>query len=240
MIAYFRCLLLLAVYFSSCAYADDLSDKDLQKVKEQLQASFSAIRVNDFKPGPIDGSYEINMGNGIVYYFPKNEMLVFGEIFNKDGESLTRKSFVNFFKEKMKRLPIKSGVVVGDPNGKEVIEITDPDCPYCQRYEKFIETLSLQKPIKRIIFFETRMHPNAKAKVIHVLCSEDKLKALQDMFNGVSVELKTCDHAENQLKEQQQVIHGLGISATPTIIIDDRLIPGFKPEIISNYLNHDL
>lgn len=235
-------LLSASMLFATSLYASDKlqspeSNRAVEKAQEQLQATFSNLTIIDFKPSPMPGLYEVNTGNGIIYFEPKAELLFFGEIYAKDGTSLTQTARENKTKATLSQLPMDIGLVIGDPDGKEIIEFTDPDCPYCRRYEQFIVPLSHEQPIKRVIYFITSIHPASYKKAMHVLCADNPEQAFHEVYASEVTEFKGCKKAKKILQAHQQIAQSLGISATPSFLINDHLEVGFQPGMILDYLN---
>ena len=67
---------------SGIAFADD-QEQYVKDAQEKLKATFQNLTVNDFKPSPVEGLFEINIGGRVVYFHPEAEVLIFGEIFSK-------------------------------------------------------------------------------------------------------------------------------------------------------------
>lgn len=209
----------------------------LDDAQAQLKTSFSSLSIVDFSESPIPDIYEVNTGNGIIYYHPKKDIIFFGEMYDKSGESLTQASLAKAMKSNLEKLPADYGIQIGDKDGIEIIEFTDPDCPYCREYEKFITQLSEEKAIKRTIYFDTRIHPGSLDKVTHIICSENQEEAFHDIYSGKTMEYKQCDQAAEILAAHLRVSEGLGVSGTPTFILGDKLSPGFRPGAILEYVN---
>lgn len=237
--------LLVFVFSSMFSFADSgaknsesLEMTDLQKAQTKLGATFSKIQVIDFKESAIPDLYEVNMGNGIIYYYPKKDLLFFGEIFSKSGENLTQESLQGNALELMDNLPMDSAIVIGDEDGIPLIEFTDPECHYCRNYERWLSTISDSYKIKRIIYFDTRIHVTARPKVEHIICSDDKEKAVYDMYHDITPKggLLTCDKAESVIADHLKIAKSLGVSGTPSFFMNGKMQTGFKREPILDYL----
>jgi thiol:disulfide interchange protein DsbC len=209
---------------------------DVEDAQQRLQTSFKQMEIVDFKPAPIDGLFEVNTGQGIIYYHPAQELLVFGEIYNKDGESLTLKSMQASTSKMLDRLPMDSAIEIGPEGGIELIEFTDPDCPYCLRYHSMITEKAKDIPIRRKLFFLTGIHPQAVPKMKHIICSDDKDQAYEEAYSQAPHEWKDCDGAEAILAQHQDVVKGLGVAGTPSFLMDGKVEMGFRPDVINAYL----
>jgi len=231
----------ILVLLSNLSFAQSSKDEAyIKKAQEKLKATFSQLSVVDFKPTSVPDLFEINMGQATIYFHAEQELLFFGEIYNKDGVNLTQQSRQNAVQAIMKDLPMESALVLGDPNGIPIIEFTDPDCPYCRRYESWLNSITTASKvkIKRIIFFDNRIHPAAAAKIEHILCSDDKEKAFFEIYrNIVPPVLQSCDSAQQIMSNHLKIAKSLGVSGTPSFILDGKMSVGFRKKPIQDYLN---
>ncbi len=205
----------------------------IEAAQAKLKATFTNLTVIDFKAAPVAGLYEVNMGGRIVYYHPQAEVLIFGEIFSKDGRSLTAESLAQTAAEIYAQLPLEKALVVGAEDGIPIIEFTDPDCPYCRQYHEFISL----EPVKRLIFFETRIHPAAQAKAIHILCAADPAAAFLDIYVGKEpAHYNDCEAGRAMADEHLAISRQAGVNATPTLIVDRTLVTGFRRQLIADHI----
>lgn len=226
--------------FCSLSFANE-SDEEaevIQRAQEKLKLSFSNITATYFGKSPIDGIYEILAGSRMIYYAPENDALIFGEIFSKEGRSLTAEKVALLQKDKVKDLDMTHALVIGSGD-KTIIEFTDPDCPYCLKMHK---NLRDTKNIKRKIFFtlpETR-HPEARKKAVHILCSSDKEKAFDDIFSRKLAlsELTHCEEGERIADIHKSISASFGVSGTPTVILGNSVVTGFRQAQIAQYIEN--
>lgn len=224
-------LIFISLLFCLAVYPAIASDnQELVEIQKKLQTTFSNLTVVDFRPSPIPNLFEINLGNKIIYYYPEKDLMLFGELFSKDGISLTGESLARQTEETLKQAALSSGLLLGSTEGVEILEFVDPDCPYSQRADEFLRSLAQQHQFSRKVFFDLRAHPQAKEKALYVLCSDDPDKALLQVFTRESVALLSSKTAEETLKKQAQAAEKLGILGTPSFLISGKLLAGFKPE----------
>ena len=120
---------------------------------------------------------------------------------------------------------------------KTVIEFTDPDCPFCRKASKYFDG---RKDITRHIFFyPLPMHPKAKENVQHVLSQQDKAKAYHVVMSGI-LDRQTSFEINNRgikLQEEQfDIAKKHNVDATPTFLINGRIIEGFDIKKIEDAL----
>ena len=208
----------------------------IEEVESTLAAKFNNSKVHDVRPSPIDGLYEVTLsGAQVIYFSATNKALAFGEIYDLDGQSLTAEAIARANRIRLEDLPYDQALVLGPEDGLPIIEFTDPDCPYCLRYDEFIRDSDV--PVKRIIFFMTAIHPQtAPAKAQHILCSDDKTAAFDDIYLRRVQPTVTCDTGATQLEIHANVSSQWRVRGTPTLILDGSPVTGFRKEVIANYL----
>jgi thiol:disulfide interchange protein DsbC len=205
---------------------------------DQLSKMLPNTTIDGFGPTPIPGLFEVTAGDQIFYFSPTGH-LVFGEIWSKDGRSLTAERREEVLGEKLKRLPLQKALTIGK-GPHQVIEFTDPDCPFCRKVDAFFESRS---DVTRHIFFYPLegLHPKAAAKARFILCSEDKGKALKDVYSGKwdNADLPPIASGcqETLLDEHLQLGGMLGVRGTPTIWVDGIRIKGADIDAIAALLD---
>jgi thiol:disulfide interchange protein DsbC len=132
---------------------------------------------------------------------------------------------------------LSNTLVIGPKGGKEIIEITDPDCPYCRKLSQFINGLPDNTKVQRRIIFDTRAHPSAKKKAAHILCSDNPELEFERVYQNKVSNFKSCPGVYERLQKHQDMALALGVSATPTVILDGSMEVGFRPGAILDYLN---
>ena len=219
-----------------------LSDSAVQQAQDKLQATFSNIKFSHFGPAPIDGLFELHAGKNVLYFHPEDEVMFVGELYNKDGVSLTQLSKQKVALEKMKDLPMDSALELGDPDGIEIIEFGQPECGYCIAANKEIEELSKKYPIKRKYFFVRvgSRFPQSQQKVMSILCADDKAQAFHDAHNGKFNQFANCDEGKEQFAEHDKVVDSFGVNGTPTFLLGSRLVEGKNTPAIEEYVKEQL
>lgn len=68
-------------------------------VKKEITSTFKTLNVTEVKESEIPGIYEIYYTGtypGIIYYYPPKKLLIFGEIWDVNGTSLTGLKLENY------------------------------------------------------------------------------------------------------------------------------------------------
>lgn len=198
---------------------------NLKSETDSLKKSFPNLRADSVSESPVKGLYEVVAGNQIFYFSPEG-YLMFGELWTKDGKNLTAEIREKIVAEKVKKIPLDKALKIGS-GPHQVIEFTDPDCPFCRRVDEF---LSKRTDITRYVFFFPlrKIHPEAEKKALYILSHKEKENAFREVFSG-SMDGKPIPQEENgsrQLEEMEQVAQGFGVQGTPAIWIDGTAVNG--------------
>jgi hypothetical protein len=119
---------------------------------------------------------------------------------------------------------------LGPPGAPEVIEFTDPDCPYCRALDRFWATKAAEvKSVRRVIFFVSGIHPTAASKAEHILCAKDKEATFRAIYSGAAPSrLDQCPEGHAHLAAHDAAVKAVGLSGTPTLILGGKLLSGFQ------------
>lgn len=207
--------------------------------EDKLKATFSQIQVTGFEPSYVPGVFELTTGNNTYYFYPgengKDGVLIFGEMYDSQGNNLTQMAREKRLDKALAALPMDKAILMGNKTGSiEFFEITDPECPYCERYDSWVKKQPFANQIKRkVIFLMNSGHPGERREVEHIICSKDKDKALDDAFkntadNPVISDWKTCPEAEDIIAEHNKIVQAVGAQGTPAFIINGKMVTGFS------------
>jgi thiol:disulfide interchange protein DsbC len=205
-------------------------------LEEALQQNFPQVKAEKISPTPIKGIYEIVTKGGILYFAPDTLNIIAGEIYTKDGRSLTQERRLEMMKDKQKDIPLEKAFKMGSGTHK-VIEFSNPDCGYCRKASQF---LAGRKDITRYVFF-LPFSPKTEPKVKHILCAKDKEKAYEEAMTGKlddPAALKVCDdkNVEALLNTHKELAQNLGINATPFFFIDGQVVQGADIPVMEKLL----
>jgi thiol:disulfide interchange protein DsbC len=201
-------------------------DPELQKVATTFSQEFPGIPLKTVHPSPIQGVFEIvTEKDDILYYAPQSQAILVGEIWSSQGQNLTRESKDQLLSDKAGLFPLDKALKIGNgPN--QVIEVSDPDCPFCREGSAFF---SGREDVTRYVFIYplSKIHPHSEAKARYILSAEDPVATYEEVFSGAYDQEPLPAFEDNgMLDKQTEIIQKLGIHSTPHYWINGRHISG--------------
>lgn len=221
------------------ASATDLLPAAAADAQRQLRQTFTNLTFEDFGPAPVKGPiYQATAGGRIIYFAPESGHLLFAAVYDKNGLNVTAMAQDASARKRLGAIDPASALVIGPAGAPQVIEFTDPDCPYCQALERFwIAKAAEGKVVQRLIYFVSGIHPEAAAKAEHILCSPDKVAAFKSVYAGARPPvLLKCAAGQDKVTKDALTVRKMGVSGTPTLFVDGKLISGFQQAELEAFL----
>lgn len=218
---------LLLLPFCGAAAQDD--------VAAALRSDYPKLNFQQVSPGPLPGVYQVVVDQSeIIYYVPDGGYLITGEIWTRDAHNLTQEAKADLMTRKASLFPLDKAIVIGK-GPHQVIEVVDPDCPYCREGSAFFAG---RTDVTRYIFlFPLKIHPNSAAKAAYILSSADPAAAYEDVMGGAYDNQALPEFKDNgRLEEHQQLGQQLGIHGTPKYWVDGRFVAGSNLKLIAQML----
>ncbi|MGF1825020.1 DsbA family protein [Vibrio splendidus] len=147
--------------------------------------------------------------------------------------------------------------ITGNPDGKSVIiNFTDYNCPYCKRLEKGLVQLASEnsdiKVINVYLSFKQQQvagldtnaalyamkvwkdNPEAFPEVNRLLMAKSGIHSKSSLEavakkTGTEAELKTTKEQNQVLTTNHQTFSALGLTGTPTMMMNGNVLPGYVP-----------
>jgi thiol:disulfide interchange protein DsbC len=206
-------------------------------VASALARYYPKIQFKQITPTPVAGVYEVVVeNNDIVYFSPASGHIFFGELWSADARNLTQESKDRLMSAKVDEFPLDKAIKIGDgPN--QVIEVTDPDCPFCRQSEQYF---AARDDVTRYIFLFPldRIHPQAEAKARYILSAENPEQAYEEVFSGMYDQQPLPQIKDNGLlKIHRDILNRIGINGTPRFWINGHHVAGYKPREFNQFLN---
>lgn len=201
-----------------------LAGADIVAAETAMRKAFPQVSIDEVTASPLKGLYEVISGNRVLYFSPEKNLLLVGEVYTSEGKSLTKERIGKIMAQKVKDLPLDKAVKIGKGE-KIVIEVTDPDCPFCRKASHFF---AARTDVTRYVFFlPLAMHPEAPNKVRYILSSADQAKAYEEVMTGKFDTTPLPPFKDNGLLEiHQKVVEHLGVTGTPNFWINDNYVSG--------------
>jgi len=206
----------IAGFLSSSLIASSLSKSDIEDLPLLKKAKIKIEKILDH--GDI---YQLDLGKGQSAFLTHDKKtIIFGRAFNT-ATTKELKIPVDMSKVDLTKQAFEFG------NGKdEYIVFTDPECPYCKKFEQQWELLK-DKVKFHVFLFPLSFHQHATKMSLYILSQKTdalRAKALSDITNGKKEFLKVDNFSKEKvkklyslLKEEQNVADALGVRGTPSM-----------------------
>ena len=219
--------LLILLSLTGCAVTPQEQQNNIAAI---LIKHYPQIKYQRISPTPVAGIYEVMVEGGeIVYFDPITGNMFFGELWTDDVHNLTQESKDRFMATKLKDLPLDQAIKIGTgPN--QVIEITDPDCPYCRKSSAFFAG---RDDVTRYVFLFPldKIHPHSAAKARYILAAKHPEIAYEEVFSGKFDAQPVPAVADNsRLELHRQAAQKIGVHGTPQFWINGHHVSGFNPQ----------
>jgi thiol:disulfide interchange protein DsbC len=189
------------------------------------------VKIEDVKPSPVEGLYEIRSGAEVGYVSTDGRFYVDGDVFD-----MTSKANLTEERRQEGRISLMAGVSDADaiifaPTGATrhtLTVFTDIDCAYCRRLHQEIGELNRLGIRVRYLMYP-RNGPGTEAwhKAEAVWCSADRHDALTRAKRGETIKPGKC---ETPIAAHYALGQRLGIQGTPGIITDrGEYLAGYLP-----------
>ncbi|WP_298271075.1 DsbC family protein [Geobacter sp.] len=205
-----------------------------------IRKLFPRLPVSSVTKTDIDGFYEVVADGNVLYVHLKSGHIFVGDLYTREGRNLTAEARSRFAAERLRLLTDadkKLAVKVG--NGKHVvIEVTDPDCPFCRKMHEY---WARRPDVTRYVFFlPLSIHPNAEKKARYILAAENKELALWEVYSGEldnnREKLDKPYDDKGLLAAQRAVVTKLGVQSTPTFWVDGKYVSGANIPLIESII----
>jgi thiol:disulfide interchange protein DsbC len=229
--------LALAAGIAQAGEAPATPDTLRAAAQARMGVTFANLSIVDFRASPLPGLYQADIGGRIVYYSPEPELLLFGQIFDKNGVDLTSQALSETHKKRANRVDLEKALMIGPAGAPEIVEFSNPDCGYCRLLNNFVRGEAEQgRPLRRKIIF-TAYTDEARKKAEHILCAKDPEKAFHEIYQGAAPKaLLTCREGRELVLAHAEMSRSAGIQGTPTLWLDGRTVEGFRQGELTAFL----
>lgn len=225
---------------TSGAFAAPKEAAKEEGTEAQIRKLFPKLPVSSVKKTDIDGLYEVVADGNVLYVHPKTGHVIVGELYTRDGRNLSAETRSRITAERLKLLTAadkQKAVKVG--SGKyEIIEVTDPDCPFCRKMHEY---WARRPDVTRYVFFlPLAMHPDAEKKVRYILAADNKELAFWEVYSGeLDKNREKLDKPYDDkglLAAHRAVVTKLGVNSTPTFWVAGTFVSGANIQLIEKVI----
>lgn len=211
-----RALLLAPLLFAPVAlHADEVA------IKALLHDRIPRLKVEDVRPTPFPGLYEVYANDTLFYTDELANYLIRGALVDtRTQKNLSAERMQELEKHVYSTLPFDKAIKIVKGDGSRQIAIfEDPDCPFCRQLEGELAKVD-NLTVYVFLFPIEALHPGATEKSRKIWCSPDPaqswLKAVHSDFSPANP--GSCDAPIDALAQLGQKLR---ITGTPTIFFPD-------------------
>ena len=192
-------------------------------LKELIKGEFKILEI---KEAPLEGFWEVVCEIGqdrIIVYIHKNlRFIINGQILDRQTKrNVTLDRLKEVRKINTSALPVENAVSMGEGKRKLYV-FTDPQCHFCfQLHEDLKQTKDL-----RVFFFLYPLSPASYEKAKSIWCSQDRVKALEDAYQGKELKSPGCDTlpVDRNIETGKRLL----IESTPTLLFENgKMVEGY-------------
>lgn len=223
-----RCLSLAAVLGLFVFQAAGASEHG--KLQKVLRQYFPDIKLEQLKPAPVKGFYEVSHGTEVYYISKDGAYILSGSIIDlRSRENITEKSRARLRLDILKAVPESNMIVYTPSRTRRTITVfTDVDCPYCAKFhEEVPDLVKAGIRIRYLMFPRNGLNTETYKKSVSVWCAKDRRKAITIAKAGGRLKPGTCS---NPVADNFRLAEKMGVRGTPTLIFDNgRMVSGYVP-----------
>jgi len=190
------------------------------RIKSRLKKLLPEYKVDSIEKTPVKGLFEIIVGPKLVYMSGDGRYMLEGRLVDlKTREDLTEPRRAAARKRAVDRIGENKMVIFAPAEYDHTITVfTDIDCGYCRRLHREISHYGAAGIRVRYVFFpRAGVNSDSYRKAVSVWCADDRRRALTEAKAGKSLKTKRC---KNPVEDHMQLGQRLGISGTPTIVVE--------------------
>ena len=206
------------------------ADSDTDKFKQKLATQLQEFTIDDVKPSPIAGLYEVTVGGETVLISADGKYLLTGDLIEvATRANLSEKKRGKKILSAIEQAGEKDMIVMGPAKAKHTITVfTDVDCPYCAKLHNEVPQLNQAGvKVRYLLYPRSGTGSETYKRSVAVWCAKDRIKAVGIAKSGGALDMKTCD---NPVAANFKLGQTLGITGTPTIVLDNgQVLPGYVP-----------
>lgn len=179
------------------------------------------IKIDEVRPSPIAGLWEVRIGSEIRYTDAGGQYLVEGEILDlKNRKNITQERVDKLTAIDFASLPLKDAIVWKKGDGKRRIAVfADPNCGYCKRFEK---TLQEVDNVTVYTFVIPILGGDSPEKSRTMWCAKDNTVAWRDwMLVGAMPPKPDAKCDSSAIERNLALSQKIRVNGTPAILFEN-------------------
>ncbi len=203
---------------------------DLEAARKNIAKQFKGVNLENIAPSPIPGLYQVAMPPRFFYVSADGRYVVDGDLIDMaTKENISEGARNSSVAAAINAMGEDSMVIFGKKTLKHTVTVfTDIDCGYCRKLHNEVKKYNeLGIRVRYMAYPRAGIGSGAFKKAEAVWCSKDKVKAMTDSKNGISVKAEKC---KNPVAQHYALGNMIGIRGTPAIVLEDgTVVPGYIP-----------
>jgi thiol:disulfide interchange protein DsbC len=215
------------------AWSQTVGAEESPDPRIQVAARIPGTRVEDLRPTPIAGVYELTRGTGIAYVSSDGKYGISGDLIDlARNDNLTETRRRDMRARLIGAIPESEMLVFGPRDPKYTVTVfTDVDCAYCRELHSQIAEYNRLGIRVRYLFYP-RSGPDTESwtKAEEVWCSTNRNEALTQAKRGTPLTAKVCPN--NPVARHYALGRDFELKGTPAIVMaSGELLPGYLPPL---------
>jgi len=236
------CVFLLAASMSSAIVAETKQPVPADP-RVEIAKKFPGAKVEDIRPSPIPGLFEISLGSDTAYVSADGRFLINGDMYDVDSRTnVTEAGRADSRKKLLSKLNDSDTIVFAPESPKHTITVfTDVECGYCRKLHSEIDQINKLGIRVRYAAYP-RSGPGSAdwQKMEGVWCAKDRKTAITQAKQGTDIKPQNC--GATPVAKQYALGEQMGVRGTPAIFTNSGdYIGGYlaPQQLLEQLVEHD-
>jgi thiol:disulfide interchange protein DsbC len=199
-------------------------------IRKALTKQYPDAEITTISKTSYGGLYEVIVDGEVAYATADGNYLILGSVVDVASKrNLTSARMAKLLEVKWDSLPFSQAIKIVKGDGSRKLAVfSDPDCPYCKRFENELAKVDNVTVYTFLMPVES-LHPAAINISKQIWCEKDRAGAWNDyMMKGVKP--KASASCNNPVDENMALGNKIKVSGTPTLIFENgQRVPGMVP-----------
>ncbi|HYP68249.1 MAG TPA: DsbC family protein [Thiobacillaceae bacterium] len=199
-------------------------------IRKAIIAKYPGVDISAVTKTPYGGLYEVVIDGDVIYATADGKYLFIGNVVDvATKHNLTAARMAKLQEVKWDSLPFAQAIKIVKGNGSRKLAVfSDPDCPYCRRFENELTKVD-NVTIYTFLSPVESLHPAAINVAKQIWCEKDRVAAWHDYMLRAE-KPKAAPSCKNPVDENIALSNRLKVSGTPTLIFENgQRVPGMMP-----------